>query len=228
MASSMWMSADQFCRYNNTQIEVTVEADKVTVTFTYGVQVVPATETKVTYEVTGDGKIRVKAHYFGKEGLPGLPLFGMRFRLLSAADRFTYYGYGPEENYIDRANGARLGIFAGTPMGNLSRYLKPQECGNRTGVRWLKVADRQGRGLKFSAVEKPFDINVLPYTAQELEQALHREELPVPPHYTVVSLLGAQRGVGGDDSWGAPVHQEYELDGGKDIEVEFVIENGKD
>ncbi len=228
VASSMWMSADQFCRYNNTQIEVTEEADKVTVTFTYGVQVVPATETKVTYEVTGDGKIRVKAHYFGKEGLPGLPLFGMRFRLLSDADRFTYYGYGPEENYIDRANGARLGIFAGTPMGNLSRYLKPQECGNRTGVRWLKVADRQGRGLKFSAVEKPFDINVLPYTAQELEQALHREELPVPPHYTVVSLLGAQRGVGGDDSWGAPVHQEYELDGGKDIEVEFVIENGKD
>ena len=86
------------------------------------------------------------------------------------------------------------------------------------------MADRQGFGLKFTAAEKPFYMNVLPYTAEELENALHREELPTPPHYTIVSILGAVRGVGGDDSWGAPVHEEYEISGEKDARVEFVIQ----
>ncbi len=222
--SAMWFAADQFRRYDKTKMEVEEETDRVRVTFTYGLVVVPATKTRVVYEVTADGKIGVKAHYFGKEGLPKLPLFGVRFRFRSDVDTFAYYGYGPEENYIDRANGARLGIFEGTPMGNVSRYLVPQECGGRTGVRWLKVADRQGHGLKFTAKEKPFDMNVLPYTAQELECALHREELCNPPRYTIVSILGAARGVGGDDSWGAPVHEEFEISGEKDAWVEFVIE----
>ena len=222
--SAMWFAADQFRHYKNTQMEVEEEEDKVIVTFTYGLTVVPATETKVAYTVTADGKIRVNAHYFGKQGLPGLPLFGMRFRFRSDVDTFTYYGFGPEENYIDRANGARLGIFSGTPMDNVSRYLVPQECGNRTGVRWLAVADRQGHQLRFTAEKKPFDMNVLPYTAQELECALHREELSTPPRYTIVSVLGAQRGVGGDDSWGAPVHKEFELSGENDAWISFVIE----
>jgi len=222
--SAMWFAADQFRHYKNTQMEVEEAANRVTVTFTYGLAVVPPTKTTVTYEVAADGKIGVKAHYFGKQGLPKLPLFGMRFRFKSDADAFTYYGYGPEENYIDRANGARLGIFTGTPMENLSRYLVPQECGNRTGVRWLKVSDRQGHGLKFTAAGKPFDMNVLPYTAEELECALHREELSVPPRYTIASILGAQRGVGGDDSWGAPVHEEFEISGEEDAWVSFVIE----
>lgn len=224
VASAAWLAADQLWWYNNSQIQVEETKDKVTVTYTYGIPVVPATETKVVYEVTADGKILVKAHYFGKQGLPGLPLFGMRFRFLSDVDSFTYYGRGPEENYPDRANGARLGIFAGTPEGNVSHYLKPQECGGRTQVRWLKVADREGQGLKFTAAGEPFYMNVLPYTAQELESALHREELSTPPRYTIVSILGAQRGVGGDDSWGAPVHEKYEISGEKDAWVEFVIE----
>ncbi len=224
--NAMWFSANQFWQYQNTQIEVKESPHKVTVTYSYGLPVVPKTETEVIYEVTADGKIAVTAHYYGQKGLPQLPLFGMRFRFLSNVNSYTYYGYGPQENYIDRANGARLGIFDGTPEGNLSQYLVPQECGNRTGVRWLKVSDKEGQALKFTAVESPFEMNVLPYTAEELEIALHREELPVPPHYTIVSILGAQRGVGGDDSWGAPVHPEFEISGEKDIEVTFVIEPG--
>ena len=87
----------------------------------------------------------------------------------------------------------------------------------------MKILDAQGNGLKFTAVGRPLDMNVLPYTALELEQALHREELPLS-HNTIVTVLGAQRGVGGDDSWGAPVHQAYEISGEEDIEFHFVIE----
>ena len=87
----------------------------------------------------------------------------------------------------------------------------------------MKVLDSQGNGLKFTAAGRPLDMNVLPYTALELEQALHEEELPVS-HNTIVTVLGAQRGVGGDDSWGAPVHRAYEISGEKDIDFHFVIE----
>lgn len=222
--SAMWLAADQYVRYDNTQIQITEGPEQVTVTYTYGLPVVPATKTQVTYTVMPDGRIWVKAHYEGKKGLPELPLFGMRWKMDHSVDQFTYYGYGPEENYSDRACGARLGIFAGTPETNLSHYLKPQECGGRTGVRWLQLMDTNGCKLKITAAKEPFSMNVLPYTAQELENAMHMEELPTPSHYTVVSILGAQRGVGGDDSWGAPVHPAYCISAEEDIDVVFVIE----
>uniref|UniRef100_UPI003FF090AB beta-galactosidase domain 4-containing protein n=1 Tax=Candidatus Ventrimonas sp. TaxID=3048889 RepID=UPI003FF090AB len=221
--SAAWMAADQFCRYDNTRIQIEESENQVTVTYRYGVLVHPETETRVTYTVGADGKIQTSVHFCGKTGLPQLPLFGMRFRLLPDADRFSYYGYGPEESYPDRKHGVRLGIFYGTPEGNMASYLIPQECGNRSGVRWMKVLDSQGNGLKFTAAGRPLDMNVLPYTALELEQALHEEELPVS-HNTIVTVLGAQRGVGGDDSWGAPVHRAYEISGEKDIDFHFVIE----
>ena len=91
-------------------------------------------------------------------------------------------------------------------------------------MRWLALTDAGGHKIKICAAETPFSMNVLPSPAQELESAMHEEELPVPPHYTVVSILGAQRGVGGDDSWGAPVHPEYCISAEEDQTVEFVIE----
>lgn len=222
--SCMWLAADQFWQYENSQVEVREEPEKVTVTFTYGIPGASQAKTAVTYVVTPDGTIRVRAHFFGQKGLPKLPLFGMRWKLSSQADRFVYYGRGPEENYADRACGARMGIFEGTPLGNLSHYLKPQECGGRTDVRWLEVSDGQGRGLRFIADGKPLAVNVLPYTAEELENAMHEEELAVPPRYTVVSILGATRGVGGDDSWGAVVHPEYEISAEEDQEVAYLVQ----
>ena len=67
-------------------------------------------------------------------------------------------------------------------------------------VRWLEVLDDDGQGLRFEAEEKPFACSVLPYSEYELENALHREELP-QVNYTWVRLMAAQKGVGGDDSW---------------------------
>lgn len=221
--SAMWMGADCYRGYGNSDVDVVEETWRVTVTYTYHLPVVPQTETRVKYVVTPDGKITVKAHYYGVEGLPELPLFGMRFRFLEDVNAFTWYGHGPKETYADRCSGARLGIYEGTPAGSLSRYLVPQECGNHTGVRWLEVRNREGKRLKFTALDRPFEMSVLPHTALELENATHREELPVP-HYTIVNILARQRGVGGDDSWGAPVYPEYCISGEEDVEFGFVIE----
>ncbi len=225
-ASSVWMAQDQFPVCPNKEICVLEEPDKVTVTYTFEISTDPPAKTEISYTVTPDGKIYVREHFYGKKGLPQLPLFGMRWKLYPENDHFTYYGLGPEENYPDRDNGARLGIFDGTAAKNLSHYLKPQECGCRMGVRWLEISDKDGKALKFTACGEPFAMSVLPYTPIELENAMHEDELPLSPHYTIVSILARQRGVGGDDSWGAPVHPEYCISAEEDIEFEYCVSRG--
>lgn len=91
------------------------------------------------------------------------------------------------------------------------------------GVRWMEVADEQGRGICFACEDMPFAGSVLPCSEYELETATHLEELP-NPHYTWVRIMGAQMGVGGDDSWGAPVHEEYRLSSDVNREIRFVIQ----
>lgn len=221
--SSVWYGAGRFCRYDNKDCQVEEGDGFIKVSYLYELSTVPKSSTKVTYIVDGKGSILVKAVYQGQKGLPQLPAFGLRLITPDALKTFAWYGKGPEENYSDRNQGARLGIYKDTPENNLSRYLVPQECGNRTEVRWLKVSDMKGHSIGFKAVNQPFDASVLPYTAEELESATHREDLPLV-RYTVVNILGAMRGIGGDDSWGAPVHPEYCISGEDELITEFMIE----
>ena len=113
-------------------------------------------------------------------------------------------------------------------------YLVPQDCGVHMETRWVGIHrtselnnTKRGQGRKtlyFKAEEgKNFAFSCLPYTAEELENATHQEELP-PAHRTVVSILGAVRGVGGINSWGADVEEPYHISGEKDIVYGFVIE----
>ena len=155
-------------------------------------------------------------------GLSDMPVFAMDFKMKKQYDKFTYYGMGPDENYIDRDNGARLGVYTSTANDNFTKYLKPQECGNRTGVRYVDVYEENGTGLNFTATKQPFEMSVLPYNAYELDNAMHREELPEST-YTWVRIAAKQMGVGGDDSWGAPVHQEFKISSEEAMTLEFII-----
>ena len=94
------------------------------------------------------------------------------------------------------------------------------------GVRWITVADELGRGLRFAAEGVPFESSVLPCSAYELDAASHREELP-KPHYTWLRIMGCQMGVGGDDSWGAPVHEEFRIPAAIPMELHFTISSIK-
>ena len=142
------------------------------------------------------------------------------FKLNADYDRLEWYGNGPEETYADREQGAKLGVYRNKVADNMAAYIVPQECGNKTKVRWARVTDRQGRGMMFTGDEVNF--SALPYTPHEMENAKHAYELP-PVHYTVVRVAGGQMGVGGDNSWGAPVHPEYHLDAGKGMEFSFTF-----
>lgn len=181
----------------------------------------------MTYLVFPNGTVRILLDMEAGKNLPPLPGFGLLFRMEADYDRMAWYGLGPEENYCDRNMGAKLGVFTGRVADNVEPYLKPQECGNRTGVRWALVQDKKGRGLIFSVpgwkqgtqtltsinsanplTGETMNFQAIPYSAQMLETVEHASELPAP-RYTFVRVSLTQMGVGGDDSWGARPLPEY-------------------
>jgi len=204
-------------------MEIVEENESVNVNFTYKFSIHDELVVNISYFVYQDGSIRVKSVYHGAEGLPQLPIFAVSFKVPADYNQLEWYAMGPEENYSDRSKGARLGIFKNKVADNVSGYVMPQESGNRTGVRRVNVTNSNGKGIQISNPDKPFECTILPYTAFELENAGHHFELP-NIHYTVVTITGKQMGVGGDDSWGAPVHDEHLLMANEEMEFEFMIQ----
>ncbi|MBQ8012642.1 MAG: DUF4981 domain-containing protein, partial [Oscillospiraceae bacterium] len=147
-------------------------ADRLDVTYTFVAPTVPAFEYKATYSAYFDGRLGVKADYPGVKGMADMPVLAMDFKMKKQYNAFTFYGMGPDENYIDRNNGARLGVYTSNAQDNFTKYLNPQECGNRTGVRYVNVYEENGTGLAFTSTETPFEMSVLPYSAYELDNAL--------------------------------------------------------
>ena len=248
--SAVWSAADRFVRCvkvtarmdeqeismppapENNKYNGDETCDRFEISYTYETPTVPVTEVTVSYLVESDGRIHVQVDYLGKQGLPELPVLGLRFLMPTAAEGYTYEGLSGE-TYPDRMAGGIHGVYEvqGLPV---TPYMVPQDCGMHMQTKWLEIVrktsldntDREGRSsrLKITAEEgKGFAFSCLPYTAQELENAMHHEELP-PARRTVVSILGAVRGVGGINSWGADVEDAYHISGEQDISYGFWIE----
>ena len=248
--SAVWSAADRFVRCvkvtarmdeqeismppapENNKYNGDETCDRFEISYTYETPTVPVTEVTVSYLVESDGRIHVQVDYLGKQGLPELPVLGLRFLMPTAAEGYTYEGLSGE-TYPDRMAGGIPGVYEvqGLPV---TPYMVPQDCGMHMQTKWLEIVrktslDNTDRGerssrLKITAEEgKHFAFSCLPYTAQELENALHQEELP-PAHRTVLSVLGAVRGVGGIDSWGADVEAPYHISGEQNISYGFWIE----
>ncbi len=181
----------------------------VKIGYIYHMPTTPASHCRVTYEVFGDGTIRTTLLYDPVKELGDMPEFGILLRMKADYERMEWYGMGPGESYTDRMQGVRLGIYQTTVRENMARYLIPQECGNKTGVRYAKMMDRDGHGLLFTGEGMHF--SALPWLPQELEAAKHMYELP-PVFYTVIRVSLAQMGVAGDDSWGARTLEPFLLD----------------
>ena len=200
--------------------EVEEREHSVLVSFRLYLPTRPAASVKLSYEVFGDGTVRTTLRYEAVEGLGDMPEFGMLFRLPPELETMRWYGLGPEETYLDRQRGGRLGVWERSVRENLARYLVPQESGNHCGVRWMELTDAEGRGLRFEG--GALSMSALPWTPHELENALHENELP-QSRYTVMRVALAQMGVGGDDSWGARTHPEYLLPADRDLELQFTF-----
>lgn len=216
--ASMYISHRNGGMFDNVPTKVEEKDNTVTVTYTYFMPTTPAGKCQVSYTVFGDGTIETKLMYDPVEGLPDMPEFGMMFQFNADYDNLTWYGMGPDETYADRRHGAKLGIYSSKVADNMAKYLVPQECGNKVGVRYARLVDAKGRGMMFEGDELSF--SALPYTPHELENAAHVYELP-QVHHTIVRVALAQMGVGGDDSWGSLVHPEYHIDVTKPLEFTF-------
>ena len=216
--ASMYISHRNGGMFDNVPTKVEEKDNTVTVTYTYFMPTTPAGKCQVSYTVFGDGTIETKLMYDPVEGLPDMPEFGMMFQFNADYDNLTWYGMGSEETYADRRHGAKLGIYSSKVADNMAKYLVPQECGNKVGVRYVRLVDAKGRGMMCEGDELSF--SALPYTPHELENAAHVYELP-QVHHTIVRVALAQMGVGGDDSWGSLVHPEYHIDVTKPLEFTF-------
>ena len=214
MRYGQWKLASMYASHKNPDgcvyaPELEVQEDCAIVTFTYCLPTIPASKCRLSYKVFGDATVETTLSYDPVKELSDMPEFGVIFKLDADYNKVTWYGMGPEETYTDRMKGAKLGIYENQVADNVARYMVPQECGNKTGVRWAKVTDRKGRGMLFAGDQMEF--SALPWTPHEMENAAHPFELP-EVHYTVVRVAAQQMGVGGDDSWGAKTHEEYLLD----------------
>ncbi|MGD6748049.1 glycoside hydrolase family 2 TIM barrel-domain containing protein [Streptomyces sp. BH106] len=169
-----------------------------------------------TYTVFGDGAVKVdNALHPGAAGLPYLPEVGTILRLPAALERLHYYGRGPEENHWDRNDGTDVGRWSSTVAEQWTSYIRPQENGNKTDVRWAALTDGRGRGLLVAA-DPTAEHPLLEFTASHLTPedlsvgARHDYQLD-PRDEVVLRVNHRQMGVGGDDSWGAHTHAPYKL-----------------
>ncbi|MFC4808685.1 glycoside hydrolase family 2 TIM barrel-domain containing protein [Paenibacillus sp. GCM10023250] len=176
----------------------------------------------VTYQIRSDGAIEVGLQLEPGEGLPEIPEIGLMLTMDGSFDQLAWYGKGPHESYWDRQHGAKLGRYAGTVAEQFVPYLRPQECGNKVGVRSAEIANGRGAALRIAG-EPQFELNALPYTPQELEAHDHVYKLPASGK-TVVRINHKQSGVGGDDSWGAKTHPEFVLHANRTYAFRFTLQ----
>lgn len=191
-----WHEAGAKLKLTDMDVE-TVSGELVKVVTTHAVE--DRVTLKMEYRVTGEGKIEVTYHLQADPTLPSLLRVGMTLGVPAPFKRMAYYGKGPWENYSDRSESAEMGVYRGQVEDFIYHYVKPQENGNRTGVRWLQLTDAEGAGLKVTGVQ-PLSMSVWPWSVESLEQAQHPHELEEQGYYTVQIDL-QQAGVGGQDSW---------------------------
>lgn len=176
---------------------------------------------KINYTIIGTGEIFVDFQLIPDESLPEIPEIGMMFIMDKSFEYIKWYGRGPHSNYCDRKIGSPIGVYSGKVKAQFVNYLRPQECGNKTDVRWLKVTDENGNGIKFLGVPT-VEVNALPYTPLEIEESDHPYKLPKSDK-VVVRVNYKQMGIGGDDSWGAKTHPDFTLYSNKTYSFSFII-----
>ncbi|MBK8654947.1 MAG: DUF4981 domain-containing protein [Haliscomenobacter sp.] len=173
------------------------------------------TRIQETYTVSGDGAVKV---HFAFEALgsgqPMLPRVGMQLDMPKSFDRISWYGRGPEESYWDRKYGAHVGLYEGMVKDQLHPYVRPQETGNKSDVRWMAVRDGKGAGLLVVA-DSLLNASAWHFWAEDLDPGekkvqTHAKELR-ERNLTHVRIDFQQMGLGGINSWGELPLEEYRL-----------------
>ncbi len=178
----------------------------------------PASEAAyiITYGIRPRGYLVVDLEFLlPRAGQPELPRLGLQLTLPAAYDSVEWLGRGPHESYWDRKTGAFVGLYRGTVWEQHHPYVRPQENGNKTDVRWMALHDDAGIGL-MALAGAPFSTSVQQYGQSDLDPPANgepqRHTCDIRPRDLITwNIDYGQMGVGGDNSWGARTHEEYTL-----------------
>jgi len=161
-----------------------------------------------TYTIYGNGDILIENRFTPSKNMIR---FGMQMAISGEFNRMTWFGRGPHETMLDRKTGAAVGIYSGFVKDLIHPYIRPQENGNRTDVRWVAMTNIEGSGILISDLGVTnLSISAWPYTMKDLEEAKHNHILPQREHITL-NIDYRQQGVGGDLPALALLHSKYKL-----------------
>ena len=182
----------------------------------------------MTYQIDGTGKIDLTASFSKTDKnaeIPELARFGISIPMPQSMSISRFYGRGPVENYSDRKSGAFIGEYTLASSEQAHPYVRPQETGTKSDIRWWVQEDKGGRGIKIAS-GMPFYASATDYSIESLDNGDEKTQR----HFNevekadFVSLLidSEQAGVGGINSWGAKPLPPYRMKG-EDRTLHFVI-----
>ena len=181
----------------------------------------------LTYVINNEGAIKVTQKMTADKNakVANLFRFGMQMQMPRSFDKVEYYGRGPVENYIDRKANADLGIYRQSVAEQFYSYIRPQETGTKSDLRWWKTLNAAGRGIQVVAAE-PFSASALHYTIESLDEGTHKQQGHSPEvdeaDLTNFCFDLIQAGLGCEDSWGRITRPEYQVPYG-DYEFTFIL-----
>jgi beta-galactosidase len=167
------------------------------------------------YTVLGSGDIIVNYNFLSKNrSLPEIPRIGMKVQLNAGFEQLKWYGKGPHENYCDRNTSALVDIYESKVKDQYVEYIRPQENGYKTQVRWLTLTNEKGNGVLIEGLPG-ICFSALHFTNEDLDQGekknyKHTTDM-IPNDFVSLNIDLAQMGVGGDNSWGAKPHKKYQI-----------------
>lgn len=214
-----WREAGAYAAYTLLNYRMEENSTKAVVTTSVKLHTQPVCTAALIYTITSRG-MEIDLNFIPDAALPEMPEISMMFTLAEGFERLSYLGMGPGENYIDRDSGVKMGTYEADIDDLLENYLKPQENGERTGVRRAAVIGRK-KAVRFIG-EPKFELNVSRYYPCELEAAKHVKDLP-QSEKTVVRIVLRQQGVGGYDSWGAQVNPLYKNKTDRVYNFKFIL-----
>ena len=165
----------------------------------------PAFAVTYLYTIHGSGEVLLETHVSPLGALPPLPRLGLQLSLPESFDRFAWYGLGPHASYPDRRESVKLGLYSGSVQDQFESYIRPQENGNKSDVRWAALSDKRGFGMLASA-QPLLNVSVQRYSPEDLTKAQHTTDL-VPRSEIVLHLDYAQNGLGSQSCGPGPLPQ---------------------
>ena len=209
-----------------TDLKSVIQDDQVRILATYNIKSVNA-HLNLSYTINNQGCVKVTQRLTTDKNkkAPNMFRFGMQLLMPKSFEYIDYYGRGPIENYSDRNHCTDLRVYHQTVTDQYYPYLRPQENGNKTDIRWWKIADIKGNGLNIVA-ERPFSGSALHYRISTLDggrekEQTHSDEI-VEDNLTNLLIDMAQQGLACENSWGALPEKQFTLPYA-DYEFTFIL-----